>query len=459
MCVVAIIVPFLPLRIYGRDLYSIMGVGFSLTYVGVALVAKTLYGQPIDSNLFDPYAAFGLTLLLMAVLTAVLATARKMDRGKTLFSFPTDLQSLRRLSLVCIGIGLVGAILVGSNKSMESGGSNAGAALILGKYLQDFFYLGLIAEVLYAITKSEGRSFVTFRLGLWLFLETLIAVALNVREALLSSLIGVVTAAFLFNMLRVRHLLIGMLAVVFFINFMTPVTIYLRIAKEGLSLTQFMELAVNTFAKAATDQGFFQMLSDTADAAAIQNTNALVAYDYYHTPANVLGRLSWVALVDAVYNGTRTRAPIGMAALDETLAATAPGFLGYRKSTQGMGDWLSWQTGLSEPGRVYYAVFGLPMEGLASWGLIGMIAYPFIFMLPMLYICGTLSSFRLALPVSIFLFTAVQHSMLESTSETFVAFLTRGDLFLFVVLFLLSKYLSSRSLGAGSKSHAAEAPN
>jgi len=51
-----------------------------------------------------------------------------------------------------------------------------------------------------------------------LFLETLIAVALNVREALLSSLIGVVTAAFLFNMLHIRHLLIGMLAVVFFMG-------------------------------------------------------------------------------------------------------------------------------------------------------------------------------------------------------------------------------------------------
>ncbi|QBR71358.1 hypothetical protein CU048_08775 [Beijerinckiaceae bacterium] len=459
MCAIAIIVPFLPFVVYGRDLYSVLGVGFSLTYVGIALVTKTFYGQTLDSNLYDPYAAFGLTMLLMVVLTAMLATARYLDRGKSLFSFPIDLRSLRRLSLICIGLGLVGAIVVAGNKSTESGGSNAGAAIVLGKNFQDLFYLGLIAEVTYAIIKSDGRSFVSFRLGLWLLLETLMVVALNVREVLVSCIIGVVTAAFLHGMLRFRHLVIGMVGLFFLINVMTPITIYLRMSKEGLSITQFVVLAVDTVAKAATDPDFFRMISDSGDAAATQNDNVLVATDYYHKPANVLGRLSWVALVDAVYNGTRTRVPIGMAALDETLAATAPGFLGYRKSTQGMGDWLSWQTGLSEPGRVYYAIFGLPMEGLASWGLLGMIAYPFLFMLPVLYVCGTLSSFRLTLPLSIFLFTAIQHSMLESTSETFVAFLTRGVLFLVVIIFILSKMVSSGSRGTSPKTRAFEAPN
>ncbi len=54
MCAIAIIVPFLPFVVYGRDLYSVLGVGFSLTYVGIALVTKTFYGQTLELESLRP---------------------------------------------------------------------------------------------------------------------------------------------------------------------------------------------------------------------------------------------------------------------------------------------------------------------------------------------------------------------------------------------------------------------
>ena len=204
-------------------------------------------------------------------------------------------------------------------------------------------------------------------------------------------------------------------------------------------MTEFAERAGSTFTKALTDPEYLKSLSEAEKYANYQDMKALVPYDYFGNRSDVLDRLTWVGLVDAVYNGTRTRKPIGMEAIQQSLARNAPGFLGYDKdiTTIGPGDWLSWQTGLSEPGRVYFAVFGLPMEGLASWGLAGMIVYPFIFMLPVLFLCGRLSSLRLALPVSIYLFVDTQHMMLESTSDVFLAWTTRNLPVVFLLLFAL----------------------
>jgi hypothetical protein len=88
MCAGATAIPFLYLGFYGRDLYGVLSIGFGLQYPGVALVAKTIYGQTLESNLFDAYAAFGLILLLMVVLTAMLVAARTLDRGGAFFAFP-----------------------------------------------------------------------------------------------------------------------------------------------------------------------------------------------------------------------------------------------------------------------------------------------------------------------------------------------------------------------------------
>lgn len=137
-----------------------------------------------------------------------------------------------------------------------------------------------------------------------------------------------------------------------------------------------------------------------------------------------------------------------MAGIEQSFARVAPVFLGFDKeiATIGPGDWLSWQTGLEEPGVVSFAVFGRPMEGLAVWGLSGVILYPFIFMLPVLYICGRLSSFRLSLPVSIYLFVVTQHYMLDGTSDDFMTWMTRSLPVNILILFVLHAMLRRRAI-------------
>lgn len=447
MCAGAVALPFLILGFYGRDLYGLMGISLSIKYAGFALAAKTFYGQTLESYLHDPYAAFGLNLLLMIALTAMLITARAFDAGKTLFPFPLDAASLRRLSVICICIGIAGNFFFISS-SFDTGDAPAGGpAKVLGGSFREFYYFGLIAETFYAITKSGGRSFVTMRLVFLFLLLAIMSVAVNNRGGLVTGLIGIISVAFLYNMIHIRHFIIGIIAGSIFLYVFTPITIFLRVQKTGLSMIEFVELAGSSLIKAATDPEFFNLILDTHKSAYHKEMNDLIQYDYYGTQSEALDRVSFVALLDAVYNGTKTREPLGMAAVDQTLARNAPGFLGYNKdiSNYGPGDWLSWQTGLSEPGVISYLTFGLPMEGLAAWGVAGMILYPFIFMFPVLYICGRMSSLRLAWPASIFLFVVIQHVFLEAASDSFLSWVLRNFPVYFLCLFVLYWLTRSRA--------------
>jgi hypothetical protein len=450
LCAACVAVPLIPLHLFGRDLYSMIGIVFSLRYVGVALIAKTLYGQPLETHLYDPFAAYGLTLLLMIVLTTVLIVARALDHGTTISPFSMDPPSLRRLAIVAMGIGFVCEVIVGGTKSSESGGLNSGPIFVLAANLSGFFYLGLIAEAIHNITKSNYRTFISPVLAMGLLLGLLIAMGLNQREFFVSCVIAVIVTAFIYRMIRVQHLVLGAFVAVFFLKIMTPITLYLRSAKEGMDILRFLNFAQTTVVRAATEPAFFNEISNQAKSMEAVDPNHVTSNDYFGDGSNVLNRLSYIGLVDAVYNGTRVRVPIGMPALNQTIARVAPGFLGFDKnvSRYGLGDWFCWQTGLFEPESLVFANFALPMEGLATWGLAGFIAYPFLFLLPVLYVSGRISSFRLPIPASIFIFADGQHAFIETMSDGFLGSLTRTLPVFAILLFGLYKLFALYSAPA-----------
>jgi hypothetical protein len=228
------------------------------------------------------------------------------------------------------------------------------------------------------------------------------------------------------------------------VSFLSPMTLYLR-AQRGIPAGQFAQLAGETAIHMATDPNFRKFVADTAKYQTLQNINDAPSYDYYGDRSNVLNRFSFIGLLDAVYSATKSHRPFGLEPLEKSVAANAPGFLGFTKPTYDLGDWMAWQSGMLSPGLISYLNFGLPMEGLASWGWVGFVAYPFIFMLPVLLIFGRMSSLRLATPVSVYLFTDLHAAMIEATSDGFIATVTRNAPVTFLVLFALYQILFRRS--------------
>ena len=423
MCVAGLTITSIPLHLYGRDLYSMFSILFGIRYIGFALFLKVLYGQTLDSNLLDPTGSYALTLLLMVVVTAIVLLARRFDPGSTLFAFPNDAKNLRKLAVACFVISL-GAIAVVGNKD-EQNGASAGVLFVIASGLSSLCAFALIAEAACGVEKSKGRSlFTPFLMGMFLVI-LLAVIALNARGFFLNGVIGVLLVAFIYRVLNLKHVVIGLVFVGFFVSFLSPLTLYLR-QQRKMPIMQFISLAQETAVKAAIDPSFRKVVSDSTKYAQFQNIYDEPLYDYFGDRSNVGNRLSFIGLVDAVYNSSKITSQIGLPALQQSVKSIMPGFLGYVKDDVSVGDWLGWHTGLLKPPLTTFMNYGLPMEGLVTWGLIGFIVYPFVFMLPVLVVFSRISSFRQVTPLSIYIFTALQTGVIEATSDGFIAEMTRG---------------------------------
>ena len=430
----AILVTFLPFHFNGRDLYSLFAMLVGLRYVGVALIIKTLDRQPLQTNLFDPLATYAWMVVLMSVYTAVFMLARRFDRGAEIISFPTDAGNLRRLAVISFCLGGAALLFIESKGSGDEGHAGAGVAFMVAATLQSLLILAIIAEASRNLEMSRGRNLFSSFLAFMLVVAFLAASALNARGSFLSCLIGLLLIGFIYKAIKPQYIVSGLLFIAFFLNFVSPVILYVR-SQRQLPVLQFIEYTRDTAVRAATDPPFLAYLKTVTNAKSISAEAG--EYDYYGDRSNVQNRLSFVALFDSIYNQDKGLVPLGMKTIWQSIDGVAPGFLGFIKRPESLGDWLGWETGLVAEGNEPFINFGLPMEGYTSWGWIGAIVYPFLFVFPFLWVFSKIASFRQPLPTSIFIFTEIQAGLIESTSDGFMNGATRGAPVLFAALFAL----------------------
>ncbi len=424
LCFAAILITFIPLHCNGRDLYSMFAILFGLKYVLAALIAKTFYLQPLQSNLFDPLPVFEMSLLLMIVVTAIAMVARGFDPGKTLFPFPTDAAGLRRLGLITFSIGFVAMVVLGLSGHNDGGGS-AGILAIMTVNLGGLCFLGIAAEGSSAIEKSNGKSLFSPLLMAMLTLVLATVIALNLRGYFLTAIICIVVVAFIYRLVKPAYLIVAALIAAFFLTFLSPMTLYLR-NQRNMGIAGFVSLAGETAFKMATNPSFYKTVTTYAKSAHLMNVFEEDSFDYFGDRSNVMNRITFIGLLDAVNQNAKTRTPLQFKPLAIAVKANVPTFLGNKKENFGLGDWLNWQMGMETPDYSAFLNFGLPMEGLASWGLLGLMIYPIVFITPVLLLFSRISSFRNPLPVGIYLLADLQISLTEGTSDTLMSDVIRG---------------------------------
>lgn len=423
-----------PMLFWGRDIYTLVAAIFGARYVGAALLLKTGYGQALDENLQHPLESYALAALLLTVVTLVISAARFADRGgKGLLPKMPDGAELRRLALIAFSIGMTAAFVVGMTQSRRHGIASGGPVYVLASQLATFVYLGLAGEARHRLLVTDGKDFVSRRLIFMIVLTIVPALLLSVRSYVLSGIIGVAAVGFLYRAIRVRHLVAGAAAAAIVLGIVSPVMLALRESQYGATAGDFLSRSGEAVSKALLDPSYAKELGDR-EKQLWRADKALVAYDYFGDRSNIPNRLALVALLDAVYGGTQRHEYVGWDDFRNSVPRVIPRFLFPDKPAAWYqhGDWLSWNMGMSEPGRTYAALFSLPMEGYASFGLAGLILLPIIFLFTALRASSLLSSLRRPELGALFLFTALQHEWIEGTSDIFLTLVLR-DLPLFFV--------------------------
>ncbi len=105
----------------------------------------------------------------------------------------------------------------------------------------------------------------------------------------------------------------------------------------------------------------------------------------------------------------------------DAMSRVLPRFFGFFKAPEATGDWIAWNLGIEEYGGQSYLAFALASEAYATWGWIGPIVYPFLFVFPFLFAYSKFASFRSPAPASILCYCIVAGELIETCSDSFWA--------------------------------------
>jgi hypothetical protein len=271
----------------------------------------------------------------------------------------------------------------------------------------------------------------------------------NTRSLMLDGVIVIAVSGIVYRVIRAHHLVGLAVATALASQIINPITMELRRVKYGKSAAEFASIAGDVVTKAVSDPDYLAVLR-VRQAQEAKVDNPLNLYDYYGEPTNVMNRFSYVALVDAIYFRAERQVPLGLSALDEIYSRVVPGFLVNKEpKAYGYGDWLSWELAIFLPPLKTFTNFGLPMEGYAVAGTLGFVLFPTLVLFPLLLVLSRVSSLRLPYPSSLVLFGALQWSIVEGTSDTYVVMLTRAIPILLVGLKLTEIIVYRFLLGSG----------
>ena len=428
------------------DLYAILSLVVGVRYVIFPLVMKTWYGQALDENLSYPFEAYLLTAAIVSLDVSVFWIVRVNDRGTSYINLDVESEDLFSVRNLAFAIGVLSYLIYILSKPTSASVSSSGSLVILA-VLNRFLVLGLIIQTAKGALSYGRRGFITLGLLIGLLFQFIAATIINSRGTLAAAVAGIALMALYCRAVRLRHIIGGMVFLAFFGAVVSPVALYLRTQRENVPTAQFAALALTTVVQALTSPSYLESINDyNASARGAPKEEQTFGYDYYRlkSQSNVLNRLSFVALVDWAYVGFADRQPLGWRVLEDGLERIVPSFLWSDKPAKsyGSGDYIAWSTGQYPVGRAAFLNYTLAMEGFASFGWIGLLVYPLVFLLPLLFTLSKIASFRRASPLSVFLLAICQTAIIESMSDGVVAELTRSIPCMFFVLYFLKSQAS-----------------
>lgn len=421
----SLVIGLVPILYIQRDLYTCLCAIFCLRYTGCAILLKTWYGQPLQSNLEVPFTSYALALGLQIVVTAVALAVRRIDKGKSIFPALNDTDSLRSAGLLSFLVGVVASAMIGILQDRMTS-INTGAVFVTTSALSSLVYLGLCCECVHRITVSRGESFLSARLAGMIISLSLLGIFLNARGFAAGSVACVFWVAFMYRAIRPRDMLVALACVVVFTQYISPIALDMRNQIRGMSTAEVASTTLKVISRSIDDPGYLSRLRAEQYEEA-QFGAGYTMYDYFGDNNNIANRVSWIALIDRVAGQIRAAPPVNAEDwLGEIYGRALPSFLSKKATFDyGQGDWLSWQIGLSPNGYISYLSFGLPNEGLVVFGVPGFLLFPVIFLGPLLWLCSRVSSLRVSSAPSLFLITSLHANVFEGTSDVLLSIMTR----------------------------------
>lgn len=345
---------------------------FVLGNVLIALYAKTLFGQPLDSNLYAPTLSFGaLAFTSMALLMAIMLVS-KIRVGRPILTPTRDPQFLFKFSWIVFGLGVLFWYL---NRMFQDPSGSGFGGIALFRHL---LFMGVIARTAALLEQSQGSKTVDMRLTLLVGVSCVLGFVDNTKTQVALPIASyLATLLFYRRGLPVRTLVIIVVTGLFFVSILFPIIHAFRaMGQKKLDLSERIEfITVN-----------LESVLNKPDEMDDFRSQASAAFEGVHTNyfggngrgQMLLGRYASIQQIDPVIARASTRGAQGGDAIWPALLRLLPTFLYPDKPehAEAFNTLVYYRFINPEGGK--FPTLPLAGQAYAAYGLFGVLTIPFI---------------------------------------------------------------------------------
>lgn len=357
------------------NLGSWVALFYALGNVLVALYAKTLLGQPLDSNLYAPLDSFLALVATSGGLLVALLLVRLLSVGRPVFASVRDPRFLAYLSWACFGFGSLFWVL---NRLFQNPGASGFGGVAL---FRDLLLMAVIARTAMLLERSMNRRAFDGRLGLILTVSVIFGVIDNQKTAAALPVVShFATVLFYRRWLPAKQVAVLMAGAVLFIVLVAPLVHALRaMGQQELSLGERIGFLASNFTALLEEPEQFDQYERLA-AGQFQHGY----YDYFGGGTGsgsgqmLLGRYASVQQIDPVIAEVNRSRPWGGDAIWPALARLVPSFIYPNKPEYIESFNTLVHYGLVDPRGGKFPTLPLAGQAYAAYGGWGLLTIPFI---------------------------------------------------------------------------------
>lgn len=345
---------------------------YGLGNVLVALYAKTLLGQQLDSYLEVPQYSFLAIAVTSGSLLAALLVITPIPVGRPVFRRVADSKFLSFLSWTTLTLGTAFWFV---NRSFQdpTGSGFGGVALF-----RDLLIMAVIARTAMLLEQTGLRRSFDIRLGVMFAVCVALGVIDNQKAVAALPIVSHVATVFFYRKtIPMRTAVITVAGWVVFAIVLAPLIHGLRaLGQQELTVSERIELVSSTATRVLQAPQEFEELKSMG---AAQFEDGY--YNYFGgngAGQMLLGRYASVQQIDPVIAAVNKRGPQGGDALWPGITRLAPGFL-YPDKPEFIAAYTTLvYYGLVDPAGGKYPSLPLAGQAFAAYGLVGLMIIPFL---------------------------------------------------------------------------------
>jgi len=339
----------------------------------IALFAKTLLWQPIDSFLYAPLGSFGAESASVLGLLLALLLVNRLNLGDSLLEPSSDPGFLRFLSSSTFVLGVVLSALNFVFLDPSEGNGFGGIAIF-----RDLLIMSVIARTAMLLEQSHNRESFDVLLGLMMAVGVIVGLISNGKTATALPVVGyIATLIFYRRGVNAKLLTLFIVAGVLFVGIFGPmIHAYRIIGQQGLSLTDNVDFLVSNTGRLIDNPQKFHSIEKLASGAFKRGY-----YDYFGVDGSgqmLLGRYAMVQAIDPVIYEANRHGVRGGDALWPAFMRHIPRFIYPDKPEYGESYYTLLHFRLVHPDGGKFPTLPLAGQAYAAYGPAGVLFVPFL---------------------------------------------------------------------------------